>query len=90
MNQYLTKAEILDRYYSIHMDGLEYELDFIEGGKVVRVMTYASLSEAVAFYEEDSLAHWMKALKRTWNDDEFKEEVETFEPRHRREPREEL
>lgn len=90
MNQYLSKTEITDRYYELDEVSGMVDLVFSEGGKYIVVMSYASWNEAYALWEEDALMHWMKVLQRTWNDDEFKEEVETFERRHRREPREEL
>jgi hypothetical protein len=75
VNPYLSKIDVLGHY--VLVDTLDpsgiWELQFHEGGKVIRVFDYYSWNEAQNFWEDDALMHWMKILKRTWDDEDFKE-----------------
>lgn len=67
-----------------------WELLFHEGGKQEKVFEYYSWNESQMLWEDDALMHWMKVKKRTWDDDDFREEPEPFEARNRRQSSEEL
>jgi hypothetical protein len=77
MNPYLTKEEILRKFYELReVTGSSYHewyLVFAEGGREITVFEYGCRSEAEALWEDDALMHWMKVLKRTWDDEDFKE-----------------
>lgn len=64
-----TKEEILQNHYKFEDNPFrvnEWDLFHVISGREEIVMSYSSLDECRALWEEDALFHWSNVLRRDW------------------------
>lgn len=73
---YLTKEEVLRKFFIESPSEDVWELYFREGGRTQRVAIYYDQDDVADWADEDALSYWMRVLHRTWSDEDgtFEEE----------------